>query len=72
MGFNLSFKGLKSLSFMKSEDSLLCMQDLVSGPGYEPDGVNISVVQASCTHVAVGFAVLTGHKGSCNFFSFCL
>ena len=55
---------------MKSEDSLLCMQEPVSGPGSEPDGVNISALLASCIHVAVCFANLIGHTGGCNFFFF--
>jgi len=38
MGFNWGFNGLKLFFFMKSEDSLLCTQDPVSGPGSEPDG----------------------------------
>ena len=46
------------------------MQEPVSGPGSEPDGVNISAVQASCTHVAICFAKYTGHTGECNFFFF--
>ena len=48
------------------------MQEPVSGPGSEPDGVNISAVQASCTHVAICFAKYTGHTGECNFFFFFL
>jgi hypothetical protein len=68
MGFTSAFKGLKSFSFIKSEDSLLCMQKPFSGPSSEPDGVNISAVQASCIHVAVCFAKLTGHTERCNFF----
>jgi hypothetical protein len=65
-------KGVKSFSFMKSEDSLLCMQEPVSGHGSEPDGVNISAVQASCTHVALCFAKLTVHTGGYNTFFFFL
>ena len=50
MEFNLVFKGLKSFSFMKSEGSLLCMEEPASGRGSEPDGVNFRAVQASCSN----------------------